>query len=276
MLLLKEIFIFRISDKNIFFSPYSVSSSLTMCTIGARNETEKQLRELLNYTELTNEFINQQSLNIIDYLNTFKGDVTLNIANRLYPKQGFPIRLSYAVALHSYYRSHINPIDFTNHTIAANLINEWISAQTGNKITDLIKPDLIDDDIALILVNAIYFKGNWFYRFNKDETKNDTFYLENGQNKTVEMMHLSNGFFQFKRNPANLNALVCELPYVGRNISMTIILPNENVTLNEIENQLDLNTIKTIFETQTRRTKVDVYIPKFKFDQAIEVRMKNL
>jgi serpin B len=245
-----------------------------MCLLGARSNTETQLKNLLNYNLLPDNFsINDANAQLIGYLNQFKDiNVTLNIANKAYLKQGVSIKSDFSEELKHVFQSSIREMDFTNPTFAASLINSWVANQTNNKIQDLLSPEVIDEKTVMILINAIYFKAKWLHKFDKTKTKKDKFYLENDTNKDVDMMHLSSGYFKVKRNPANLDVTVCEFPYVGRSLSMTIILPNENVKLSEIEKVLNHEMFMNVFDAQAFEEEVDVYLPKFKFEQTSEVR----
>jgi serpin B len=244
-----------------------------MSLLGARNNTETQLKNLLNFNILPDNFnLNEANARLFKYLNQFKdNNITLNIANKIYPRQGLSIKNDFLVELKNVFQSSIEEMDYSNPTLAASLINSWVANQTNNKIENLLNPEIIDENTAMILINAIYFKAKWLYKFDKKDTKKDKFYLEDGTNKDVDMMHLSSGLFKFRRNPANLDVTVCEFPYAGRPISMTIFLPNENVKLSEIEKVLDFEKIMSVFEVQAFRTKVDVFLPKFKFEQEFEV-----
>jgi serpin B len=143
--------------------------------------------------------------------------------------------------------------------------------KTGEKIRDLISEDFINDQVKAILVNAIYFNGNWAHKFNPKHTNDEDFYLKNGNIKTVKMMKLFDKRLNLKINPNNLPALSCEFPYQGHQISMTIILPNEGIDLEEILYNLKSKTLAAIFDQRNQYPKVKAFIPKFKFEKTIEL-----
>jgi serpin B len=266
-----------ILDENVFFSPYSIASSLSMCLLGARSKTELQMRELLNHDQYPANFnINDANAQLYNYLNLFKdSNLTLDIANKIYTKQGINVKKKFLDNIEKTFSSYLHPIDFTNPSFAANLINSWVALQTNNKIQNLVTSDMIDEKTAMILINAVYFKGSWLYSFDRNLTKKERFYLEEGTHKKVKMMHLINGYLKLKQNITGLNASICELPYIGNSISMSIILPNENVKLSEIEKVLDYNMINKIMSLEKVRTKVDLSIPKFKIEEEFEVSLNK-
>ncbi len=68
-----------------------------------------------------------------------------------------------------------------------------------------------------------------------------------------------------------LNAGVCQMPYKGQNVFMSILLPKTQATkINEIEQRLDLLKLKQCFE-QARERSVNITFPKFKFEYENEV-----
>ena len=249
-----------------------------MCLLGARNKTELQLKKLLNYDLLPKDFnTNDANAQLFNYLNLFKEvNLTLNIANKIYTKQGIAVKKEFLNNMQSIFLSYLHPIDFSNPMFAANLINSWIAVQTNNKIQNLLTSDMMDANTMMILINAIYFKGNWMYSFDRNLTKKERFYLEDGSHKKVKMMHLPNGYLKLRRNPLGLNASICEFPYISNSMSMSVILPDENIKLSEIEKALDYEKFEIIMEQEAVRTLVDVSFPKFKLEEEFEVKLDKI
>lgn len=104
------------------------------------------------------------------------GELTLSIANQIYVQIGHPINKNFKKVAVKKFRSGICSLDFTKADESAGAINRFVEEKTKNKIKDLIKPDMLIDLTPMVLVNAIYFKGNWEYPFNKKYTNKDDFY----------------------------------------------------------------------------------------------------
>ncbi|XDV39602.1 hypothetical protein PO909_008819, partial [Leuciscus waleckii] len=124
------------------------------------------------------------------------------------------------------YEAGLEKVDFKNKSEAARVnINKWVEKKTQEKIKDLVPKGVIDGMTKLVLVNAIYFKGDWEKKFKKEATRDGQFKLNKIQNKPVKMM------YQKEKFPLafipEINSQVLELPYVGNNLSMLIILPKE-------------------------------------------------
>ena len=79
----------------------------------------------------------------------------------------------------------------------------------------------------MVLVNALYFKADWLYRFSPDNTKTESFNLGEGKTQDVSMMHLDQTYMRVAVD--NVNKLkVLELPYRGDTLAMYIVLPHED------------------------------------------------
>ena len=157
-------------------------------------------------------------------------------------------------------------------------INDWVAAETGDKIKDLIKADNLDQDTKLVLVNAIYFKADWKQKFDKTLTKEKDFYLKGENPKKVPMMHLTDTYnpksksktFEAAAIPA-LKSKMLRLPYKGDRIVMDILLPNakENggyVSVEEVEKIMKETEILQEFERRFFSYDVMVTLPKFKIE----------
>lgn len=112
------------------------------------------------------------------------------------------------------------------------------------------------------MLNAIYFNGYWRKPFPENETIESYFFTTpNNRLKTTFMMQ-TNRFYYL--NSRTLNAQILRLPYKGQKFSMTIALPNENTSLEELVQQLSGSTLH-YFQYQMDEFDVRVQLPKFKF-----------
>ncbi len=83
----------------------------------------------------------------------------------------------------------------------------------------------------LVLVNAIYFKGDWAKKFNPKSTQKGTFHLSDGSKVETDMMYLSSDFKS--AHLADLDAQALEMPYKGDRLSMIFILPQNGLAKTE-------------------------------------------
>ena len=259
----------------MFFSPYSIVAAMSMCLAGARNNTENQLKKLFNLTNSSNEEIHKMNLEVHKYLKGSDGNVSLNIANKIYQSNSYKVKKEFLDTLKTFYETTSEGLDFSNAVTSAKTINDWVSGQTNKKIQNLVPESAIDKLTKLILVNAIYFKGNWEISFDKKQTFSDQFILSDQSEKTIQMMSLNGKHWNYVNEPENLKLSALTLPYSGGKIGMTIILPHHGQKVSDVESKLDGHILKTIFSSQ-KQIKINLVIPKFKFEQQFEVNSKNL
>jgi serpin B len=211
---------------------------------------------------------------LVAHLKSVQGDdLQLNVANKLYPQSGYSIKQEFVDILQGHYGSEVQSLDYANANEAVNTINGWVEEKTKQKVKDLLSQNDINASVRLILVNAVYFKGNWANKFEATMTGREKFHLADGTTEDVDMMKLFNKKFIFKEKPFGIPASVCELPYVDERMSMTIVLPDAGVPLAEVESKLDSNFLKAFFDLGRYKSSVHVSIPKFKFEESIEVNL---
>jgi len=216
----------------------------------------------------------------------------LKIANALYGEKTYPFMDSYTQTIDKYYRTGaIRQADFkNNYPTERTRINQWVEEQTANRIKDLL-PNLSPDQaklLRLVLVNAIYFKGQWSVPFDQARTKNLPFSLPDGKSVQTPIMNAralkvakyaafdaDGSAFDTPRRikPSQKTGLypdddgfaMVELPYKGEDLSMVVIAPNTADRLGAIEKKLTAWHLSAwIGKLQKRKT--HVLLPKFKLE----------
>lgn len=246
---------------NLFFSPYSISSALAMTYAGARGDTAGEMAQALHFT-LGPEKIHPAFAELDRVFDKIqkKGRVQLHIANSLWPQKDYRLLPEYLRLIKRYYGVSITPVDYVKATEKARtLINSWVEKKTKDKIKDLIRQGDLDSMTVLILVNAIYFKGNWASQFDQKRTATAEFFLSGDEKTHVSMMYQKGKFAYGEIDGAQ----VLELPYVGKQLSMVIILPEKPEGLSEIEDHLTTENVEAWLARLSQKD-VDVYVPTFK------------
>lgn len=109
--------------------------------------------------------------------------------------QGYNIKQNYKSIVTQNFYSIIQTLNFANSVKSANTINSWVAQKTHGKIENLIPSDALNAMTRLVLVNAIYFKGNWVHRFTSID---DGPFYPNGCDAasiSVKMMHVTVSFY---------------------------------------------------------------------------------
>ncbi|XP_035032913.2 leukocyte elastase inhibitor-like [Hippoglossus stenolepis] len=261
-------------SENIFFSPLSISSALAMVYLGARGDTAAQMEKALSFS--SGEAVHADFETLIADINSPSASYILKTANRLYGEKTAKFLLQFLEATCKYYQSGLKTVDFIRAAEASRVeINTWVEQQTENKIKDLLKPRTVTPMTRLVLVNAIYFKGNWMNRFDKANTKEMPFQVNQTESKPVQMM------YQMKKLPFNYipdHALqILELPYVEEELSMFILLPEQPTDgsdpLLKLEKELTLERLNewTDRENMDVQSEILVHLPKFKLEEDYEL-----
>ncbi len=283
-------------DENAFLSPYSLSSALAMTWAGARGETADQMAKALHLSELpagevTGNFTMLQAA--LAEAQTASG-AQLSVANSLWPEQDpeKPFLPEYIGLVEKDFAAGLFPVDFKSHHEEARLkINQWVEDKTQDKITNLLHSGDLTSLTRLVLVNAIYFKGQWAKPFEAQATRNDMFHLGNGGSKPVMLM--STVFTDGEARYADITngpvpCQVLSLNYEantpgprrgggGRGfargpmtrspgLSMLVVLPRQAEKLGALEQTLSAEQLGA-WADESRPVSVRVFLPKFRLDE---------
>ena len=251
----------KTNDGNLFFSPHSISTCLAMIYAGARGDTEKQMAQVMHFDTGQAQFHSAFGA-LQDELNAArqKKEFDFNLANGLWSQKNHPFLPAFLDLVKQRYEAKLEQVDFgTGAEPARKEINDWVSAQTRGKIADLLQPGVVNASTRLVLVNAIYFKGRWLHQFKAANTAIAPFNLTRDQSVQAPLMNLTASFKY--ATPDGLQVL--ELPYLGDDLSMVILLPSEIDGLKKIEDSL-IGSQLDLWLGQARAQKVNVFLPKFK------------
>ncbi|CAF0766981.1 unnamed protein product [Adineta steineri] len=253
------------SNDNVFISPYSVGLALASVTAGARGKTEKELLNLLH--SKSREKLTQSSKQLMAITNMSE----IKLANRLYVDITFPILPSYTKQLQKTYNFTLASVNLNpqNKTRVIDQINQWVSNQTNNYIKEVLSKDSLDvkdpnEANALLIINCLFFDGKWGSEFEAQNTvAGYTFYPDVGppQEKKLTLM-MRNGLFPYADMSSTIGAQMIHVPFQNKDFTFTIILPNKDVKLAQVESRLT----PAIFNTPTTNQMAALSIPKWKFE----------
>jgi len=243
-------------DTNVFISPLSISLALTMLYNGSASITKDELRSGLGYEGLTDEQVNIANRDLIKALIEADPKVNMQIANSIWYKNDMYVKPGFIAINKDYFKAGVFPGKFD--TATKDSINNWVSYNTNQKITEIL--DKIPGGVVMYLINAIYFKGIWKYQFEGKNTTKLDFNVSSEEKVTTDFM-TQTGTFEYFQNDL-FKAI--DLPYGEGNYSMLILLPNENKTCHDILNSLNDTKWKE-WNEQLLKHNVNVSIPKFKF-----------
>ena len=243
---------------NVFVSPLSVSMALGMTLNGARGSTEQGMLAALRLEGLDRQQINQSYLDLIELLTTMDPQVTLEIANSIWYRQGLEVLQEFIDTNVTFFGAVVQALDFSDGG-AADIINAWVAEKTHDLITEIVEKP-IDPMLVMFLINAVYFKGDWSSQFDKSDTHADTFHAPQGD-ETVQMMVQKSDF----RIVETTDLSAIELPYGHGLFRMTILLPHADVNVDDVVASLtpeQWEQLQAQFAGAGER-EFTVYLPRF-------------
>lgn len=251
----------RGEEGNLIMSPFSVSSVMAMLSAGAAENTLQQITAGLSFPSSSSLLLGyQDSIPALRSNENF----TLEAANSIFAMKDFSVLSQYQEALHKSFHASIQTVDFGDSHEAARMINNWVQKMTRDKIQHLIKADMLNELTRLVLVNAIYFKGDWAAKFNSQLTKDHDFTASPSLTVKVPMMSQEQKIQFAALEP--LSSTMIELPYKGDRIVMQVLLPDERNGLEKLEEKLTKHKVQDLFDEASYETKVNIQLPKFKLE----------
>jgi serpin B len=264
------------ADKNIFLSPYSISSALAMTYGGAvgatANEMQKTLRWSLGNTPDFHKTFGELQKSV-DNMNSEK--LITRVANRHWPAKGTNLVEEFAENSKKNYGAEIQNLDFSDGLAAAKTINKWVEDNTNNLIKDLLKPADVQG-ASLVLVNAIYFYGEWAIAFDKKNSRKRSFNSTDGQKKEIDFMHINDwqaSTAKTFRYTENDELQILELPYEDAKANMLIILPKKRDGLAQIVKNLSPAQFqKWSSQLTAPEAALNIALPKWKMEYQFSVK----
>ncbi len=249
----------RSTKGNLALSPYSISSALAMTYAGARGQTAQQMEQALHFEQSKTD-LHALFGRLDTALKAAQGSNELNIANSLWPQKKYPFREEFLNLLRKNYGATVTPLNYEQEAEQARVtINQWVDDKTRHKITEIIRPGVLDESTRMVLVNAIYFNGTWATPFAESATQSDKFYNKPDTTVTVPFMYTGGQFSYGENDQLQLLAL----PYAGRKLEMLVLLPRSRDGIGQLENSLTAASL-SVWTSGMRNGQVDVALPKFK------------
>ncbi|MCC6573608.1 MAG: serpin family protein [Planctomycetes bacterium] len=244
--------------KNVFISPVSISTALSMTCNGAAGETAKEMANALQFGSMTESEINGGNRALRSAL-TGNAEIRLDIANSLWMRKGKTFKQDFLDRVAENFGVEMQSLDFADPATLST-INNWCSKNTNGKIDKIL--DRIATDAVMYLINAVYFKGEWKTQFDKKRTCDVDFTLADGKVVSVPMMTAK---FDAKAiEGETLDAV--KLPYKGGNTSMVVFVPKAGKTLAELVGSLDAATWAKWQKEFSVHKDLEINLPRFKVE----------
>jgi len=253
--------------KSQIVSPISITYALGMLNNGAAGETQAQINKVLGFGEAGADGINAFCQKMLTEAPNLDQLTKVMIANNIYMNKGYQLLPDFVSKAKLYYNADVETRDFYDG-LTRDVINKWASDHTMDMIPEVLKEGEFNPDAVSYLLNAIYFKGAWAKKFDKDNTKEEEFETGYGtEKKLVPMMHLEKEF----NYTENEFCQALSLPYGNGAYSMTILLPKEGKNIYDVLNTLTEETWKKYYQWMGYAI-ADVKLPRFETDFDVNLK----
>jgi len=254
---------YKSEEGNIFFSPFSISTAMAMVYEGAEGKTANEIKSVFGFSKYDNSRRSQYA-KLLSEINKKNKEYTLKTANALWAEQNFHFLDEYLKTVEEYYGGKTTNLDFKNESNESRLIiNNWVEEKTNNKIKDLFPKGTINKSTRLVLTNAIYFNAKWLIQLDAQKTNDEYFRVNPDKSIKVPMMQLTSQKSTFNYT-VNENLQILEMPYVGEDLSMLILLPLDD-NIEALENSFTIKKLSK-WKKNLKKRRVNIYIPKFKIE----------
>lgn len=250
-------------ENNFIYSPYSIKNAFASVYTGSKGETAEEIAMVFGFTP--QKAFEKSFAAGLNNLNAIRknGNVKLNISNGLWLQEGFPFNRAYLEVCARAFKTDTRNLDFKTDPQVADKINSWVKKNTNGMIEQIVAPGYDFSGTKLVVTNAIYFKGDWEHKFMESRTHQREF------NSFGKMISTDFMLQKEKFNYAEVeDAKIVELPYKGKELSLMIILPNND--LKSVLSKVVTDDIATWKDSMTLR-RVNVIMPKFKMETSLQL-----
>ncbi|WP_203558152.1 serpin family protein [Bacteroides sp. 214] len=265
----KEVYNNEVKDQ-FMISPLSASLALSMSTNGAANETLEEMKSTLGFTDYSLDEMNAYYRKLISGLLAVDNTTKLGIANSIWYRQGLAVNPLFVQTNKEKYDAEVRDLDF-NSDKSVDIINQWCSDKTNKCIPEII--ETINPDQMMFIINALYFKGTWKYKFTKSDTAKEDFTTANGSTIKVDMMNQEATIPHISDEDIE----IAELPYGNSAFSMVILLKDNN--LDALAEQITPERWDEWMEGLSQYCSMTrIKLPKFKleYDRVLNGDLQNL
>uniref|UniRef100_A0A670HYE8 Kallistatin-like n=1 Tax=Podarcis muralis TaxID=64176 RepID=A0A670HYE8_PODMU len=247
------------AEKNIIFSPLSISAALAILSLGAQNTTLSQLLLGLgfNQSDTSEQEIHEGFHHLLHMLNLPNAEIKLSIGNALFTNDQVKLVKKFLDDAKHFYEADVLPTNFMNPAVAESQINGYIKNKTNGKLDDVVQG--LDPEAVMIIVNYIYMTAFWKNPFNYLHTSEGDFYVDDQTTVKVPMMNKDSRFETYRDNI--LSCEVVKLPYKG-DVSAFFILPDQG-KMKQVENALSKDWIQSHSSGSSFNRRIELALPRF-------------
>lgn len=249
----------KVEKENIFLSPLSTYYALFVAYEGTKNKTKQEFEKVL-YLKSSGSLINDYLHNLANRSDSCSG---FKVSNAIWVDKSLQIEGGYKKSVSSKYFSDFMQTEFANIESAVSDINRWVSEKTNRRINEIVSAANINSNTKLLISNAVYFKGEWLNKFEKQKTISAPFFTNVENQYKVDFMNMTESLQYYENDDYQF----ISKPYRDSHLSFYIILPKKLFGIEEIEKKMNNDFFKEILDS-TYSTETFLSIPKLKLESS--------
>ena len=239
-------------QQSLVFSPLSITYALGMMNNGAAGQTQQEINEVLGFGDAGADAINAFCRKLLTEAPTLDETTAAEIANTIFVNsgKGYELQQGFIDKANAFYDAQPQALNFYEEKQTIDIINGWANDHTHGMIPEVLNENTFKPAAVSYLLNALYFKGAWTNKFDKEYTQEESF---NG-GQAVPMMRQWE-YFQYTEN--DLYQAI-RLPYGNEAYHMTVFLPREDKSIDEVLKQMNTLNIEFSYGAEN----VDLKLPR--------------
>ncbi|XP_059487006.1 antichymotrypsin-2-like [Neocloeon triangulifer] len=256
---------FSSAQRNVVISPLSAYLALAVTRLGTKGRTQQELNQVLGLD--LNNLHEQEFISLQRNFATPKDSSKVVVANKVFLNNKFQIQPKFVEDARNVFHTTADTLDFSSPRTANEIMNNWVKNITRNKITSIMDRDTVNDDTKVVVVNVMYFRGPWNYKFYSPSEPRP-FYLDETNTVSAQFMSKEDyyGFVDLK----GLDAQLIELPYRDNDYSFVIISPKSRIGLSLLESRISgLNVADLV--SKVAQVEITLHLPKFQIDTSMSL-----
>ena len=244
--------------KNLAISSYSIENALGMTANGAKDETLSEMEAALFDGASIDDF-NKDVKAYGDHLKSLEGEgFTTNLVNGIWTND-LEVKDDFCDKVNKYYSASINTLPFNEGT--AGEINDFVAENTHDMIKKIV--DDLDDDVKVVLVNALYMEGKWEYPFDEKDIKTDQDFV-NAKGETEKVTRLVDNYHSKYFSYKGADGIIRDLTEgKGKFIA---ILPKKGQNVYDYLNSCDEDMMAGIEANIKARYELTTEFPEFEYE----------
>jgi serine protease inhibitor len=225
---------------------------------GAAGTTFDEMRSALRFGDASLASIDTGYKALIGLLTSLDPATTMQIANAIFYRSGFPFDQSFLNDASTYFDAQVTAQNFADVAATLAAVNGWANAKTNGRIPKVLES--VETENVMFLLNAIYFKGNWRDRFDPAVTRDAAFHPATGSDQSAKLMSREGPTAYAETNTFQ----AVDLAYGDSSFTMTVLLPKAGSDVESVAASLTPESWQALTGSFHAR-EVSLFFPKVTF-----------